>query len=348
MTEAIRKNFASDNIAPVCPEVMHALNRVNHGSAAAYGQDEETAALEEQFRAAFEHDAWVFPVTTGTAANSLALSALVPPYGAVLCDQSAHIATDEGGAPEFFTHGAKLIGIPSNDGRMNPEDILAAIHLNREGGIQSSPLRALSVTQATEWGTVYTLPHLRAVTQLAREHGLAVHLDGARLGNAVAHLDCSLADITWRSGVDVLCFGGTKNGAMGAEAVVFFRKDLAEDFIRRIKRGGHLWSKQRYVSAQLRALLTNDLWLKHATQANAMAQRLVHGFQRHAGSNLPFETHGNEVFVVLPEPVVAGLEQAGYHFYRWATPPGVKGVLIRLVTSYATEAEDVDGLLAAL
>lgn len=348
MTEAIRKNFASDNIAPVCPEVMRALDRVNHGSAAAYGEDRTTAALSALAREVFEHDVWVFPVATGTAANSLALSAATDPFGAVVCDQSAHIANDEGGAPEFFMHGAKLVPLPSADGRMALADLDRALTENGGHGVHTSPIQTLSLTQSTEWGTVYTLEQLGALTARAREAGLATHLDGARLGNAIAALGCRPADVSWKAGFDMISFGGTKNGAMAAEAVVIFREDLARNFLRRIKRSGHLWSKQRYLSAQIHALLENDLWLRHAAHANTMAQRLAHGLRRLPVAALPFEVQGNEVFVVLPERAVAELETQGYEFYRWTNPPCLDGVLIRLVTCWATESRDVDALLAAL
>lgn len=348
MTEAIRKNFASDNIAPACPAVMEALERINHGSAAAYGEDDGTAQLKALARDVFERDVWVFPVATGTAANSLALSTATDPFGAVICDQSAHIANDEGGAPEFFMHGAKLLPIPSADGRMVPSDLDRALRANIGHGVHTSPAQTLSLTQSTEWGTVYTLDHLRALTDRAREAGLATHLDGARLGNAVAALGCRPADVSWRAGFDMISFGGTKNGAMAAEAVMIFREDLAKNFLRRVKRSGHLWSKQRYLSAQLHALLTDDLWLRNAGHANTMAQRLAHGLQRHPAASLPFDVQGNEVFVVLPERSVADLEAQGFGFYRWSTPPGIDGVLIRLVTCWATETADVDGFLAAL
>lgn len=348
MTEAIRKNFASDNIAPVCPEVMAALARVNEGSAPAYGDDSETAALSERMAVCFEHPVWAFPVATGTAANSLALSAATAPFGAVICDQSAHIANDEGGAPEFFMHGARLMPLPSSDGRMDPAALDRALIANAEGGVHTSPIQTLSLTQSTEWGTVYTLDHLSALTSRAHDSGLATHLDGARLGNAIAALGCSPADMTWKSGFDMVSFGGTKNGGMAAEAVLIFREDLAKNFARRIKRGGHLWSKQRYLSAQLVALLEDGLWLRHAAHANAQAQRLAHGLRRHPAASLPFEVQSNEVFVVLPERIVAGLEAEGFGFYRWATPPGIEGVLIRLVTCWATEARDVDHLLGCL
>jgi len=348
VTEAIRKNFASDNIAPVCPEVMRALERVNHGSDTSYGQDKTTAALSAMAREVFERDVWVFPVATGTAANSLALSAATDPFGAVVCDQSAHIANDEGGAPEFFTHGAKLVPIPSDDGRMALSDLDRVLTENGGHGVHTSPIQTLSLTQSTEWGTVYSLDQLGALTTRAREAGLATHLDGARLGNAIAALGCRPADVSWRAGFDMISFGGTKNGAMAAEAVMIFREDLAKNFLRRIKRSGHLWSKQRYLSAQILALLENDLWLRHAAHANTMAQRLAHGLRRHPVAALPFEVQGNEVFVVLPERGVAALEAQGYEFYRWTNPPGLEGVLIRLVTCWATESCDVDALLAAL
>ncbi|MCQ9155444.1 low specificity L-threonine aldolase [Acidomonas methanolica] len=348
VSEAIRKNFASDNTAPACPEVMAALIGANGGPAASYGEDDETARLEARFREIFGTDLLCFPVTTGTAANALALSALVPPYGAVLCDQSAHIACDEAGAPEFFTHGAKLLPLPSADGRITPDALREAIAANRAGGVHASPARAVSLTQTTEWGTVYPLAQVAALAAIAHEAGLAVHMDGARFANAVAHLGCTAAEASWHAGIDVLSFGGTKNGAMAAEAVLFFDTARAEDFLRRVKRSGHLWSKQRFLSAQLLALLEADLWLRHGRQANAMAQRLAHGLRRLPGAILPFPVESNEVFVVLPEAVVSRLETSGFVFHRWPTPPGVNGVLIRLVTHYATEQADVDGFLGAL
>jgi len=352
MTGAIRKNFASDNIAPICPEVMQALQDANAGSAPAYGNDPWTEALTTQLQSVFNTPLTAFPVTTGTASNSLALSALVPPYGAVISDETAHIATDEGGAPEFFTHGARLLTLPSDDGRMNPDAFTDAIARNRDGGIHSSPIRALSLTQATEWGTVYHPEAIGELAAIAHENDMPVHLDGARLANALAHLNCHPAETTWQAGIDVLTFGATKNGAMAAEAVLFFDTPHGNraktDFQRRIKRSGHLWSKQRYLSAQILALVKTDLWLENARKANHAAQRLAHGLARHPGGHLPFETQSNEVFAVLPEPVVERLEQAGFLFYRWYTPPGMNGILIRLVTCYETEDADVDALLAAL
>ena len=352
MSEEIRKNFASDNVTPICPEVMAALLAANAGSVGSYGADDLTQSLNKRFGDIFETEVAVFPIATGTAANSIALSALVSPYGAVLCDQSAHINTDEGGAPEFYMHGAKLVCIPSAEGKFDPATMPAVLRNNEESGILSPVIQALSLTQANEWGLVYSLEELAALTRIAHDHGLSVHLDGARLGNAVAHLGCSPADVTWKAGVDVLSFGGTKAGAMAAEAVVFFLNErtrpLVKEFLRRIKRSGNLWSKHRFLSAQLHALLENDVWLQNAAHANQMAQRLVDGLRRHPAAQMPYERQSNEVFVILPDLVLKDLEAVGYTFYRWPTPEDVSGTLIRLVTSYYTRPEDVDALLAEI
>ncbi|GBR71272.1 low-specificity threonine aldolase [Gluconobacter kanchanaburiensis NBRC 103587] len=349
MTDEIRKNFASDNVSPACPAVMEAMMHANDGCVGSYGDDAVSRTLNARFGDVFETEVMVFPVVTGTAANSLALSALVAPYGAVLCDQSAHIGNDEAGAPEFFMHGAKLITLPSADGRMNPEAMRTGLRLNAQGGILKPPIQALSLTQATEWGTVYALPDIAHLCAIAHEHDIPVHLDGSRLSNAIATLGCTPAEATWKSGVDVLSFGGTKCGAMAAEAVVFFvnerTRPALKDFERRIKRSGHMWSKARFLSAQLLALLDDGLWLKNSAHANAMAQRIVDGLRRHAGVQLPFETQGNEIFVIAPDRLVEELAAAGYAFYRWPTPEGVSGTLIRLVTSFYTRAQDVDALL---
>lgn len=352
MTEEIRKNFASDNVVPTCPEVLAAIVRANEGAVASYGADTISRSLNARFGAAFDAEVAVFPVATGTAANSLALSALVPPYGAVICDQSAHISNDEGGAPEFFTHGAKLLTIPSPDGRMTPPALSAALKANARGGLLKPPVHALSLTQATEWGTVYAAADLAALSAVARQHNATVHLDGSRLGNAIAHLDCAPAEVTWKAGVDVLSFGGTKCGAMASEAVVFFLNDrtraAVRDFDRRIKRAGHLWSKARFLGAQLDALLEGDLWIRNCAHANAMARRITEGLRRHAGAHLPYETQANEVFVILPDPLLDDLESAGFGFYRHPTPEGVPGTMIRLVTSFYTREQDVDALLAEI
>ncbi len=348
----IRKNFGSDNVGPISPAILDALVAANQGTVPSYGGDPWTARLQEVVRDAFEApEAEVFAVATGTAANALALSALVPPYGGVYCDQSAHIENDECGAPEFFTGGAKLLTLPSLDGKLSPAVLRANLQASRAIGVHKSRPTAISITQATEWGTTYSLEQVREIGDTARELGLSLHMDGARFANALVTLGCTPADVTWRAGVDVLSLGATKNGAMAAEAVVFFRPGLSEEFARRRKRAGHLWSKARYLSAQLVAYLQDGLWLDNARQANAMATRLADGLLRLEGASLLHPVQSNEVFAVLPEPVIARLEVQGFLFYRWYLPQGLEvdpGRLpIRLVTGLDTEAADVDALLAA-
>ncbi|QDH17062.1 low specificity L-threonine aldolase [Swingsia samuiensis] len=350
--EEIRKNFASDNVTPACPEVMSAIIAANDQNVASYGADELSLSLDHHFGKTFETEVAVFPIATGTAANSIALSALVKPYAAIVCDQSAHIHTDEGGAPEFFTHGAKLICIPSADGRVPADALPALFESNAQKDVLAPPIQALSITQANEWGLVYDLNTLTELSKISHDHNAYVHMDGARIGNALAHLHCSPADITWKAGIDVLSFGGTKNGAMAADAVVFFLNErtrpLIEDFRRRLKRSGHLWSKHRYLSTQLLALLHDNVWIKNATHANAMAQRIAEGLRKHAAAQMPYERQSNEVFVILPELMVQNLQEAGFHFYHWPTPEGVSGQLVRFVTSFYTRPEDVDALLAEI
>lgn len=346
--EHIRRNFTSDNVAPACPAILDALVAANREAAPSYGGDRWTSRLEEVVTDLFETEVRIFPLATGTACNSLALAALTPPWGSVLCDESAHVFNDECGAPEFFTHGAKLVPLPSADGRMDPKLLSRAIANADAADTHRSALSALTLTQATEWGTVYSLDRLRALTGLAHAGGLGVHMDGARFANALVHLGCTPAEATWRAGVDVLSLGATKNGAMAAELLVLFDLERAADMGRRIKRGGHVWSKQRFLSAQLLAFFENDLWLRNARHANEMAARLARGLARQPGAVLPYPCEVNEVFVVLPEVLVQTLEQVGFDFYRWTPMPGVDGTLIRLVTRYDTSPEDVDALLMAL
>lgn len=352
MSEDIRKNFASDNVTPACPEVIEAICQVNHDNVPSYGEDPISATLNKHFSDVFETETVVFPIVTGTAANSLALSAMVAPYGSVLCDQSAHINTDEGGAPEFFTHGAKLVGIPSSQGRMDPETLPTSLKHNLAKGVLTPPFQCLSLTQATEWGTTYSCATLSQLTEIAHEHSLTVHLDGARLGNAIAHLGCSPAETTWKAGIDVLSFGGTKAGAMAAEAIVFFVNDRTRPMIQSMphlqKRSGHTWSKQRFLSTQLLALLDNNLWLTNALHANAMSQRLLHALQRHPAAQVPFDVESNEVFAVLPYPLIETLREEGYCFYCYPTPDGVPGGLARFVMSFYTRPQDVDALIESL
>jgi threonine aldolase len=326
---------------------MAAINAANVGSVPAYGGDDFTEALQSAASELFGTEVTIFPVTTGTAANALALAQIVPPYGAVYCHDDAHIVTDECGAPEFFTGGAKMMRLPAADGKIKPGQVANAIAFALDMGVHHVKPAAISLSQATEWGTVYQLTEVAALAAVAKSHGLPLHMDGARFANALIHLGCTAAEATWKSGVDVLSLGATKNGALCAEAVVFFDRRQARDFDRRRKQAGHLWSKLRFVSAQLLAYFKDGLWLANARHANAMATVLAQGLRSIAGASLLQSVDANEVFVALPETTVAALEQQGFGFYRWPLCATLKGVAIRLVTSYATPRAHVDEFLAA-
>jgi threonine aldolase len=337
-------DFRSDNVAGVAPAVLAALAEANHGAQSSYGEDPITARLATRLSALFGHECAVFPAATGSAANSLALASLTPGWGAVLCHEGAHIATDECGAPEFFTGGAKLIGLPGTDGKLNAATV--ASYLARDfRGVHHVQPAAISLTQSTEAGTCYTPDEIAAISAIAHAHGLKTHMDGARFANAVASLGCTPAALTWKAGIDVLSFGLTKNGAMSAEAVVFFDPALATNFGYRRKRAGHLFSKMRFVSAQFEAQLTDGLWLALAAHANAMAARLAAGLAALPDVSLVYPVQANEVFVAMPEERLAALERAGYRFYRWDVPTGAA---IRLVTAFDTDAGAVDAFIAAV
>jgi threonine aldolase len=321
--------------------VLAALADANGGAAAAYGDDTVTSRLEASLAALFEHEVAVFPVATGTAANALALSALAPPWSAILCHREAHIAAAECGAPEFFTGGARLVLLEGEAGKLSAAALEAecAHTLRPHRGAAS----AVSLSQATEAGAVYTPAEIAALSEICRGQGLKLHVDGARFANAVAALGCSPAEASWKSGVDALSFGLTKNGAMAAEAVIFFDPALARDFDYRRKRGGHLFSKMRFVSAQFQAMLEDDLWLRLAAHANAMARRLAERLVKLPGVRLAYPVESNQLFVSLPEPAAAALESRGFLFHRWETP---SGRCVRLVTAFDTRREDVDRLTA--
>lgn len=347
MTADLSRNFGSDNVSPVSPAIMAALAAANTGLVPSYGADEITGRLESLASRVFEREVMIYPVATGTAANALALAQIAPGFGGIYCHEGAHIVTDECGAPEFYTGGAKLLGLSSPNGKITPQSLEASLAIAREMGVHHVKPAALSLTQATELGTVYRLDELKTLTGVARSHGLAVHMDGARFANAVARLGCTPAEATWKCGVDVLSFGATKNGALGAEAVIFFDPARAADFDRRRKRAGHLWSKLRYLSAQLLAYLEEDLWLRNARQANDMASRLAQGLGRVGGVRLLQPVEANEIFAAFPEPLIGALESAGFHFYRWPWLRVADGAAVRLVTSYVTTAADVDDFLAS-
>ena len=341
------RNFSSDNVTPVSPTIMDAMAAANHGALHSYGDDPYTERLTTLAQAVFETDVAIYPVTTGTAANALALAVMTPPYGAVYGHATAHIATDECGAPEFYTAGAKIVGLPGANGKITPAQLDAPLAQAAAMGVHHVRPAALSLTQATEWGTVYTPAETQALCSAAHAHGLGVHMDGSRLANAIAHLGCSPADATWRAGIDVLCLGATKNGAMAAEAVMVFNPAYRPGFESRRKRAGHLWSKMRFLSVQLAAYLEDELWLRNAAQANAMAARLAAGLQALPGIHLAQQVQGNELFVTMPDAMIEALLAQGFEFYRWQPPAGAAGPMIRLVTAFCTTAEDVDAFLAA-
>lgn len=341
------RNFGSDNVTPAAPEIIAAIAAANTGAVHSYGDDPYTQRLRDIASEVFETELAIYPVTTGTAANALALATLVPPFGAIYGHESAHIVTDECGAPEFYAGGAKVIGLRTSDGKLAPAQLLAPLQFAKDMGVHHVRPAALSLTQSTEWGTVYTPGEVKALAEAARTHGLAVHMDGSRLANAIAHLGCSPAEITWKAGVDVLCLGATKNGAMAAEAVVFFDRTRATEFESRRKRGGHLWSKMRFLSAQLVAYLEDGLWLRNAHHANRMASRLGAGLAALPGVRLVQKAQANELFVEMPGRLIDALLADGFEFYRWPAPEGVTGSVVRLVTSFCMTEQDVDTFLAA-
>jgi threonine aldolase len=341
-------NFASDNAAGIAPEILAAISRANTGAALAYGRDGWTERVERRFAELFKREVAVFLVSTGTAANALALAHLAPPWGAAICHEQAHIATDECGAPEFYGGGIKLVGLAGEAGKIAPATLQHALESRSWGGPHHVRPAVLSLSQATEAGTIYRPHEIRQLADIAHAHGLAVHVDGARIGNALARMNAAPAQATWMAGVDVLSFGATKGGALAAEAVVFFDPMRAVDMSERRKRGGHLISKHRFLAAQIEAYLADDLWLRLARHANAMADRLAAGLLA-AGLPPLWPVEANEVFVVLPLQIDARLKAAGASYYPWAMPapadgtaPARDGTLVRLVTSFATTADEVE------
>ena len=339
-------NFGSDNTAPASPAILAALAAANAGAVPSYGNDPITARVKLDFHRVFEREVAVYPVATGTAANALSLATLVRPYGGVICQEEAHIATDECGAPEFYMGGAKLLTLHSVDGRITAAQIKAVMTRAIDMGVHTTLPEAVSITQATEWGTVYSVDQVAEIAATCRIYGLALHMDGARFANALVHLGCSPAELTWRAGVDVLSFGATKNGALAAEAVVFFDPARAAGFERRRKRAGQLWSKLRYLSAQLEAYLADGLWLANAAHANTMAAMLSAGLATLPGVRLVQPTQANEVFVAMPPAISAALRAAGAYFYDWIAYPGESLPVVRLVTAHSTAPDAVARFLA--
>jgi len=334
-------NFASDNTAPVHPRVLTALNAVNDGNMPAYGNDPVTARLRDTVAEVFEApDVTVFPVFNGSACNGLALARMIRPFESVLCHRQAHINNDECGLPEFFTNG-KLVGLESPGAKLTVGAIGNLVERTLDHAPHTSRIRAISLTQSTELGTVYSLAELKALTDFTRSRGLYVHMDGARIANAVASLGCTPAEAV--AGIDILSFGGTKNGAMLAEAAVIFNPALAEDFAYIHKRGGQLPSKARYVSAQLLALLEDGLWLELGAWSNRQAKALEKGLAAMDGVRILYPVEANELFVEMPADLRERLWSRGHQFYAW---PNEGPLACRLVTSFSTSDDEVARFLA--
>lgn len=346
--------FASDNWAPASERIIAALAEAARKGGPAYGGDPLTKAVEARFAEVFEHEVAVFPVATGTAANALALSALQRPGGIVFAHQEAHIADDEAGATEFLA-GMKVLGLRGDGGKIAPDALQAALDTVPAGATHRGQPAAVSITDLTEVGTVYAPAEVAAISRVATGRGVALHMDGARFANAVAALGCTSADLTWRAGVDVLSFGGTKNGCIAADAVVLFNPARAADFAFIRQRAGHTFSKHWLAAAQFGAYLTDGHWLDLARRANRMGARVADAVRKSRAARLAVEPAANEVFAVISRDLDARLKAAGVVYYAWPpvaslgrNAPGPQEVLVRLVTSFATTEAEVDALAAVL
>lgn len=335
------RHFASDNYAGICPEAWEALVEANADHVPGYGEDPWTAKAADLIREVFETGCEVFFVFNGTAANSLSLSHLCQSYHSILCHELAHVETDECGAPEFFSNGTKILLLGGAEGKITPAAIEAAA--TRRADIHFPKPRVVSLTQATEVGTVYSADEVRAIGQTVKKLGLKLHMDGARFANALVTLNVAPKEITWRAGVDVLSFGGVKNGGLVGEAVVFFNREMAGEFDFRCKQAGQLASKMRFLSAPWVGMLRDGVWLRHARHANAMAERLERAVRAIDGAKILFPRQANGVFVQLPEPAIAGLRERGWRFYTFIGAGGC-----RFMCSWDTRPEDVDAFAADL
>ncbi|WP_295533735.1 low specificity L-threonine aldolase [uncultured Thioclava sp.] len=347
-------NFASDNTSGAHPDVMAALGAANTGHMPSYGADLLSDGVQTRIREIFEApEARVYLVATGTAANALSCAVLTQPWGAIFCHRNAHIEEDECGAPEFYTNGSKLVLVDGADAKMDPVALERAIAHTGRGGIHNVQRGMVSITNATEAGAVHAPAEVAALSEIARRFHLPVHMDGARFSNALVAAGCSPAEMTWKAGVDVLSFGGTKNGCMGVEAVVIFDPKRAWEFELRRKRGGHLFSKHRFLAAQMQAYLTDDLWLKLATHANEMAAKLSFGIQAIPGAKLVHPTQANAVFAAFPRGAHKRAQGAGAYYYLWPFDQSLEGdenvqLAARLVCSWATTPEEIDAFLSHL
>jgi len=334
--------FTSDNVTSACPEVMDALIEANSSNAGSYGDDECSSILKTSLSEIFETELEVYLAVTGTASNALALSALAPVFGKIYCHELSHINTDECGAPELFTGGAKLIPMRSTNGRIQATELEKIIR--GAGNVHVTQPSVVSITQSCETGTVYQLDEVRDIAKIAHEHNMSLHMDGARFANALVSLDKSPAEMTWKSGVDVLTLGGTKNGCLAAEAIIFFKPEMVGNFPFLHKRSGQLLSKMRFVSSQLNAYVSEDVWIRNATHANSMAKVLSKGLNNFSNIELAYPTESNEVFVHLPRDVIDYLNKSGYD----VNEEELDGKAVRFVTAWDTKLEDVDNILEKL
>lgn len=334
------QQFASDNYSGICPEAWSAMEEANAGYAPAYGEDAWTERASIAFRKLFETECEMFLAFNGTAANSLALASLCQSYHSVICAESAHVETDECGAPEFFSNGSKLLTAPGVDGKLTPGAIRDLATRRRD--IHFPKPRVATITQPTETGLVYTPDEVRAISGVCRDLGLSLHMDGARFANACVSLNCAPADITWRAGIDVLCFGGTKNGMHAGEAILFFDPKLAEDFGYRCKQAGQLASKMRYLSAPWVGILESGAWRRNAAHANACARRFSEAVAGILGVALLFPVEANAVFLALPEAVAEALRARGWRFYSFI------GGGARFMFSWDADPDRIDALVADL
>ena len=341
-TKRERIKFASDNVTGACPEVLDSILKANDGDSAPYGNDDLSKILQEKFSKIFEKEVVVYPTASGTAANALALSALTPVFGNIYCHKLSHINTDECGAPEFYTGGAKLVTLNGIDGKITPKELSESI--GGIGVVHHTQPSVVSITQLCETGEAYQLDEIKEISDVAHKHNLKMHMDGARFANALVSLGATPAEMTWKSGIDVLSFGATKNGCMAAEAIIFFKPELVGNLSFLMKRAGHLLSKMRFVSAQLDAYISNDVWLKNAKHANKMGKKLSEGLNANPKIELAYPTHANEVFVKFPRPIIEHLNSEGYKMNE----EELDGKAVRLVTAWNTEESDVDQLLETI
>jgi len=337
--DSIRYDFASDNTAAICPEAWAALEEANTKYAPAYGEDEWTAEVCRRIRKLFEVDCDVYFVFTGTAANALGLAQLCQPFHGVICHERAHIQTDEGGAAEFYTRGARLFLTNTSDGKIDRSQAEKLIAQQVE--LHGHMMRVISIAQATELGTVYTPDEVAEIGGFVRARQMLLHMDGARFANAVASLGCAPKTITWKAGVDILSFGGTKNGVAAGELVIFFDKRSSRDFQYRVKQAGHLGSKMRFLAGPWLGLLDGDVWLRNARHANRAARQLAQRLRGEVGIDPLFPVESNAVFVRMDDELVRGLEALGWRFYKFIEPD-----VYRLMCSWATTEEEISSFIA--